>query len=104
METGWRRVVCVGLAVMALWSPGGCGGRGPTADTAPFETAVNSYLRAQSMEMKAGRFRSLEVDGDAAKATVSLAHAEGAAGVSVQWDFTFARRGGIWTVSGCTRR
>jgi hypothetical protein len=104
MRLGRRCALCALLALAILLVPAGCGGRKPAVDTAPFETAVNTYLRTQAMDMKAGRFRSLEVDGDTAKATVSLAHAEGAAGVSVQWRFTFARKGGEWAVSECVRR
>gem|GEM_PF-3138994 len=99
---GWLGTsILAGLMVLGLT---GCGRGAAVQETAPFETAVNAWLRAQSMEMKAGRFRSLRVDGDAARAKVSLGHAEGAAGVSVQWDFTFARKGGAWVVSGCQRR
>jgi hypothetical protein len=70
---------CLALigAVLALAAilGAGCGSGTPTADTAPFETAVNTYLRSQSMDMKAGRFRALAVSDNAATATVSLAHA-----------------------------
>ncbi len=92
------------LIGLSLWLAAGCGGRPPAGDTAPFQAAVDAYLRSQSMDMKATRFRRLEVSGETATATVSLAHADGAAGVSVQWDFTFARRGETWTVTGVQRR
>ena len=97
----WLRVwLLVGLVGLG---PAGCGRRAAPQDTAPFEAAVSTWLRTQSMDMKPGRFRSLEVKGDTARAAVSLGHAEGAAGVSVQWDFTFARQGGAWVVTGCQR-
>ena len=103
MHSLWLPTVGLALTLATILASG-CGSGGPTLDTAAFEVAVNAYLRAQSMDMKAGRFRALEVTGDRAVGTVSLTHAEGAAGVSVQWEFDFARRHGAWVVSSCRRR
>ena len=92
-------VLCaVGIAAGLGW---GCKPAPATPDTAPFAAAVDAYLASQSMDMKAGSFRRLEVKGETATATVSLSHAEGAAGVSVQWNFTFARKDRRWQVTSC---
>lgn len=85
------------------WLGGGCGRQRPVVDSAPFAAAANAYLQAQSMDMKVEAFRRLDVAGDRATATVSLGHAEGVAGVKVQWEFTFARAGDRWQVSSCRR-
>lgn len=85
------------------WLGGGCGSQRPAVDSAPFAAAVAAYLQAQSMDMKVDTFRRLEVNADRATATVSLGHAEGAAGVKVQWEFAFARTGDRWQVSSCRR-
>ncbi len=88
---------------MVAWLGGGCGSRRPAVDSAPFAAAVNAYLQAQSMDVKVEAFRRLDVAGDQATATVSLGHAEGGAGVKVQWEFTFARTADRWQVSSCRR-
>jgi hypothetical protein len=99
----WFRTLCLALACTVTLGYG-CGSGAPPVNTVSFEAAVNQYLRSQSMDMKAGRFRALTVTGDSAVATVSLSHADGAAGVSVQWEFSFARQNGAWVVSSCRRR
>lgn len=91
------------LCSAAVWFGGGCGSQRPAPDSAPFAAAVAAYLQAQSMDMKVDTFRRLEVNADRATATVSMGHAEGAAGVKVQWEFTFARTGDRWQVSSCRR-
>lgn len=92
------------LAIACALLAAGCGRDRPTADTAPFETAVNAYLETQAMDMKVGRFRHLEVTDDTARGNASLVHAGGAAGVSVQWGFSFSRRAdGTWQVTSCRR-
>jgi len=89
------------LTLVAGWLSWACGARPPAADTTPFAAAVNAYLQTQSMDMKVDSFRRLDVSGEQATATVSLGHTEGAAGVKVQWEFTFARAGDRWQVSSC---
>jgi len=77
-----------------------CGGRSDVEqNTAAFQTAANSYLKSKSMDMKVASFKELSVDGNTAKAVISLEHAEGAAGVKVRWTFTFEKQNdGTWGV------
>lgn len=78
-----------------------CGkGEGVTADTAPFEAAIASYLSAHSMDMRIAEFRSLEVEGDAATAVCKMEEKSGLyGGVGVTWTWHFARSAhGTWEV------
>ena len=74
----------------------GCGKPTPTADTAPFETAIASYLSDHQMGLKVAEFKELSVEGAKATAVVSLEHAEGMVGVKVRWTFEFEQRNGRW--------
>jgi len=87
------------FAVLAL-ALSGCGaGRPSPGETAPFQRAVEDYLRQHGMGMRVHAFRSLVAEGDRARAVVSLREASGAVGVGVQWRFEFARRNGKWVVT-----
>lgn len=89
------------LALSALCLCGcGCGAKRPSpGETAPFQRAVEEYLRQHDMGMRVRAFRSLHVQGDRARATVSLREASGTVGVGVEWRFEFARRSGKWVVT-----
>ena len=91
-------------ARIALWTVMilvcfGCGKPSVEADVAPFQQAVADYLRANNMDLEVAAFRALDVEGDSARAEVSLGHAGGATGVKVRWTFQFARRAGSWQVT-----
>jgi hypothetical protein len=85
----------------------GCKGeRAVTADTAPFEAAIQTYLAAKNMGMKVTEFESLEVEQDTATALCRMEEASGLyGGVAVRWRFTFARdRRGAWQVENHAKR
>jgi hypothetical protein len=92
-------VVAAGAFGMMLT---GCGSdeSAVTADTGPFEAAIAQYLQAKSMGMAVAEFRSLEVEGDTARAVCRMQEKSGMHNVKVTWRFTFARspQGG-WEVT-----
>ena len=76
----------------------GCGEKGPSVDTAPFEQSITQYLADKKMDMKVSSFKNIKVDGNQATATCSLKH-KTLPGPAVQWDFTFKKEGDTWSVS-----
>ncbi|MHC4592175.1 MAG: hypothetical protein ACYS8L_05710 [Planctomycetota bacterium] len=96
-------------ALVALGAFCLCGCKGEpavTADTAPFEAAIQTYLAAKSMGMKVTEFESLEVRQGAAMALCRMEEASGLyGGVAVRWRFTFTRdRQGDWQVETHAKR
>jgi hypothetical protein len=78
-----------------------CGkGEPVSADTAPFEAAIAAYLDSHSMDMQVAEFRSLQVEGDGARAVCKMEEKAGLyGGVGVRWTWRFSRRpGGTWEV------
>ncbi len=85
------------LAALAL---AGCGDSRPTsAETAPFQKAVEKHLAAKSMGMKVASFESLDIDGDSAAADVRMALKEDLYGLKPVWQITFKKTGGTWKVA-----
>jgi len=84
----WAMVSLVGLLVVCA---AGCGKEEATADTAPFQAAITSYLAAKSMNMKVTELESLEVAGETATAVCRLEEASGLYSMGVRWRFTFQR-------------
>jgi len=91
----WLILGPTAILPFALW---GCRGAPTPEQTKPFREAIENYLRAHDMGMKVDRFRDLRVQGNSARAVVSMAEAEGMVGVRVEWTFDFARRNGRWVV------
>lgn len=87
-----RGRICL-LAVVLLLGVG-CGG-GERVDTAPFQTGIEAYLKAGSMDMAVKEVKSVELVGDKATVTASL-HAAELPTASVRWTFDFERRGDVW--------
>lgn len=85
----WARVALVGVLLLCA---AGCGKKDEvTADTAPFQAAITSYLAHKSMGMKVTKFQSLQVEGEAATAVCRLEEASGLYSMGVRWRFTFQR-------------
>ncbi len=72
-----------------------------TADTAPFESAIEKYLRDAGMGMKVTEFKSLSIEDDTATAVCKMEEAADLyGGIGVRWRFTFRRTaGGGWEVT-----
>ncbi len=96
-----RRTIGLLLAC-ALACLVGCGGKGlAPADTAPFQAAIDGYLKSKSMGMKVEGFESLDVKGDAATAVCRMTVADDLyGGLAVRWRFTFARKNDAWEATG----
>lgn len=79
-----------GLFLLSLIT--GCsdaGSSSPSADTAPFEAAVASYLDQNNMGMALKQIKSgPHIDGATATMTASLTRAQ-VGGPSVTWEFNF---------------
>lgn len=76
----------------------GCGKKGPSVDTAPFEKSITQYLADKQMDLKVSGFKDIKVDGDQATATCSLKH-KSLPTPAVRWDFNFKKEGDTWTVT-----
>ena len=76
----------------------GCGEKGPSVDTTPFEKSISQYLSNKNMDMKVSGFKDVKVDGNQATATCSLKH-KSLPGPAVRWDFNFKKEDGTWTVT-----
>ena len=83
----------------------GCGDSRPTpAEAAPFRKAVEEYLTAKSMDMKAAGFESLEIDGDSAAAEVRMELKDDIYdGLKPVWEVTFKKTGDAWQVARVKR-
>ena len=92
------------LLFLSLFLCAACGPGAPTpAETAPFRTAVEAYLAAQSMEMRSDSFATLAVTGDTATAEVQLAPKGDSYGVRPRWQFRFAKKASAWQVTSVRR-
>lgn len=89
-------MVAILLAGLVLVS--GCGEKGPSVDTAPFEKTISKYLSDKQMELKVLKFKNIKVEGDTATATCSLKH-KTLPTPAVQWDFAFKKEGDSWVVT-----
>ena len=87
--------------VLLTFPVGGCGGSAEksSADSAPFEKAIDAYLEKGHMDMKVSRFKNLKVDGDKATAVWSMKDAGGVYAMAVEWTFSFEKKDGGWIVS-----
>ena len=85
------------LVALALAAATGCSNSGEavSADPAPFEAAIVDYLEKGSMGMAVHEFKELTVEGNSAKALVSLESAD-VPGPKVRWTFEFAKDGDAW--------
>lgn len=95
-----KKIIC-SLAVLlmaAVVMISGCGEKGPSVNTAPFEEAITEYLSQKNMDMKVSNFKNIKVNANQATATCSLKH-KSLPGPAVQWDFNFTKAGDTWTVS-----
>lgn len=98
-----RTALIVGLGLSVLVSIG-CGGDKLSADqTAPFAKAIEEYLRAGSMGMKAHGFKSLEITGDKATAKVRMSDKDVGYGMKPLWTFQFEKSGDAWKVTNAER-
>ena len=93
-----NKIVFLGLLlVISLLC--GCGGKQLTEQkTAPYKSAVTSFLAEKSMGMKVVEFKSLDVSGDKATGAVKLQDAEGLYAIKPTWQFTFIKADGTWIV------
>jgi len=91
------------FASLALltFSVGGCGGSAEksSADSAPFEKAINAYLEKGHMDMKVSKFKNLKIEGDKASAVCAMKDAGGMYAMAVEWTFAFEKKDGGWIVS-----
>jgi hypothetical protein len=79
----------------------GCGGKQLTEEkTAPYKTAVTSFLAKKSLGMKVVEFKSLNISGDKATGVIKLQDAEGLYAIKTKWQFTFKKTDGEWMVLG----
>ena len=85
------------LVAFALAAATGCSNSGDevSVDSAPFEAAIVDYLEKGSMGMAVHEFKELTVEGDTAKALVSLESAD-VPGPKVRWTFEFAKDSDGW--------
>lgn len=95
-----KAMICILAAVLmaGVLMVSGCGEKGPSVDTAPFQAAITEYLGNKNMEMKVSSFKDIKVNANQATATCSLKH-KSLPGPAVQWDFTFTKSGDTWTVN-----
>ncbi len=94
-----RALATVSLAGVLLLCATGCGKEEVTADTAPFQAAITSYLAQKSMGMKVTKFQSLKVEDGAATAVCRLEEASGLYAMGVRWRFTFRQGPRGWKVT-----
>ena len=85
------------LAAFAFAAVTGCSKSGDdvSVDPAPFQAAIVDYLEKGNMGMAVHEFKELTVEGDTAKAMVSLESAD-VPGPKVRWTFEFAKDGDGW--------
>ncbi len=94
-----RALAKVSLVGVLLLCAAGCGKEEVTADTAPFQAAVTSYLAQKNMGMKVTEFKSLEIEGETATAVCRLEEASGLYNIGVRWRFTFQQGPQGWKVT-----
>jgi hypothetical protein len=95
----WSHVLLVVWLPAAVLLLAGCGSSQPAHDPAPFQVAIEQYLKQNGMAL---RIKEIEegpvVSGTQATMQVSLTHAE-LGGPSVVWQFEFEQdAGGKWRV------
>jgi hypothetical protein len=95
-------LVCVWLGVMMC----GCGkaDSAPKVDVAPFNAAVEEYCRTKNYGMAIAELVALTPNGDTAVMSCKMKEAEGLYGIAVVWEFTLAREGGRWSVTGHVKK
>ena len=100
MQAHLHRLPALALALVLVSAVTGCRRPAPSAaETEAFRTAVHTYLKAQSMDLRVFAFKELKMHDTTAEARISLEHAEGMVGAKVTWTFWFARSGSTWTVT-----
>jgi hypothetical protein len=89
--------LAIGLLLSALLL--GCGGdKKPAVDAAPFQAALEEFLRVGSMDMKPDTFESITIEGDSATAKVRMASKDNLYGMKPLWTVTFAKSAKGWQV------
>jgi len=93
-----RALAAAAATILLVLAPG-CGGEKPQPiDTAPFQAALEDYLRAGSMEMKVDKIESVEVAGNQATAKARMATKEALYGMKPVWTVVLVKQGQAWKV------
>lgn len=100
----WTRIPVSALLALVCWSLIGCGKPEVTVDSAPFESAIATYLERNNMAMAVKEVKEGPTVSDrTATLVASLTHAE-LGGPSVTWKFSFEKTAeGTWEVVECER-
>ena len=94
--------VIFGLLLAAILV--GCGGdKKPAVDIAPFQAALEEFLRVGSMDMKPDSFESITIEGDTVTAKVRMASKDNLYGMKPLWTVTFAKSADGWKVTTAER-